>query len=88
MTDQATKQRNPSMKWLKLGEDKDPDFGVQYFLFGNNGSKEKPKEDFQVGALAEINTVPEGKKYSFFIENVDDQQKHFTHYSIAKPPVD
>lgn len=87
MTDQE-KKRNPTMKWLKLGKDKDPEFGEQYFLFGKAGSTEKPRNDFQVGALAEIKTQLEGKKYSFFVENVEDQQSHFTHYCIAKPPVE
>lgn len=88
MAEQEKKQRNTGMKWLKLGVDKDPEFGVQYFLFGNSGSKEKPKDDYQVGALAGINSLPEVKQFSWFIEGQEDERKHFTHFAVAKKPVE
>ncbi len=90
MADQSTeKKRNTAMRWQKLGADKDPEFGIQYLLFGNKGNNEKPIEDYQVGALAEINVQPEGKKFSWFIEGEgDDQRNHFTHFALCVKPVE
>jgi hypothetical protein len=82
------KQRKPkgSINWLKLGVDKDPEFGTQYFLFVKIPAD---KKDYQVGALAGITSTKEGKKYSFFVEGLGDQERNnFTHYALATEPVE
>lgn len=86
---QTRSSKQPAIKWLKLGGSSVPQFGIQCFLFGNSGSKESPKDDFQVGALAEINVLPEGTKYSWFVEGLGDEQRsHFTHFCLCVKPVE
>lgn len=59
MTTSTTEKttRTPSMKWLRLGEDKDPEFEKHLFL--TDGNK------FHCGVLEKIEQVQVGKKYSF-----------------------
>lgn len=82
---EATRQpKTVPMKWLELGVAKDPVFGEQYFLFRLEGKEPR----YSVGALAGINTVVEGKVYSFYVEHEEDQKSNFTFYAICKPPVE
>jgi hypothetical protein len=86
--EKKTRKPKGSINWLKLGEGKDPVFGDQYFLYANTGTKEVPKHDYQVGALAGINSFKEGKKYSWFVEGQEDERNHFTHYASCSAPVE
>jgi hypothetical protein len=52
-----TKTRTPSMKWIKLGSGRDPDFEKDLFL--TDGKL------FYCGSLIRIEQVQNGKKYSF-----------------------
>lgn len=51
------KTRTPSMKWIKLGTGKEPDFDKPLFLTDG--------EDFYCGILTKIEQESQGKKYSF-----------------------
>lgn len=91
MATTTTEEKKPKtipMKWLKLGEAKDPEFGKDYFLYADVGNKELSTPDFQVGNLAGIKQVPSGKQFSWNVEGQEDERTYFTHYAICKPPVE
>jgi hypothetical protein len=73
-----TKTRTPSMKWIKLGEGKDPEFEKELFLTDGKG--------FYSGSLIKIEQEQAGKKYSFNV-GLDDIGKDviktdITHYCV------
>ena len=76
------KTRTPSMKWIKLGEGKDPEFDQPLFL--TNG------DIFYAGLLTKIERTPEGKKYFFSIgpdgSGEDVITDRLTHYSVPVAP--
>jgi hypothetical protein len=82
-----TKTRTPSMKWIKLGEGKDPQFMETVFLAGKDGTV----DDFASGWLKKIEIEKGAKVYQFVIgtdPNGDDLiAKDFTHYCVPVPPI-
>lgn len=75
-----TKTRIVGMKWLKLGEAKDPQFGERYFLVDKDG-------DFYTGSLNGINQTKAGIEYSFDLPGVDEPVTNITHYCVPKSPL-
>lgn len=67
------------MKWVKLGEGKDPEWGVSLFLYRRVGDK----DCYAVGELHKIESLKDGKQYEFLADNQEPDT--FTHW--AQPTV-
>lgn len=74
------KTRISSMKWIKLGEGKDPEFNKLYFLFSEESS------GFDLGTLDKIEETEKGKKFIFRCGEFDNE--HITHYAIPTKPAE
>lgn len=77
-----TKPRKQFMKWLKLGEGKDPEFEKIVFLYDE---KAKEGENLNIGCLTSKAVKASGIKYGFITpasqENDEDpEETRFTHY--------
>lgn len=75
------KPKTTPMRWLKLGEAKDPEFKKSYLLFAKAGSL----NEYQVGILAGIKQTETGKQYTWDIQGAEDSLSHYTHYAIINP---
>jgi hypothetical protein len=77
-----TKTRTPSMKWIKLGEGKDPEFDNTLFL--TDGSM------VFTGRLVKIEQTEKGKIFSFEVGNDSDGMEKvvssMTHYCYPLLP--
>lgn len=69
--------RKQFMKWIKLGEGKDPEFDQIYFLYG-----EVPGIDH--GVLISIVQKPSAKEYTFC--GADGESSKYTHYCLPTEP--
>lgn len=74
--DADKKTRVVGMKWVKLGEGKDPEFDEPVFLYN--------KTNWKVGYLKGITKENTGKVFMFMVG--DTEYDDFTHYCIPKPP--
>lgn len=85
------KPRKPpthGMKWVKLGQGKDPEFNKWYFLFDPTLS-----DKFYIGMLIGKNVTGTGIVYTWELlgrdeSGVEIETKTITHYCEPKPPVD
>jgi hypothetical protein len=82
------KPKTSPMKWLKLGEAKDPEFNKMVFLYD---SKVPKVEAANIGWLKAIESEIGKKVYKFCIGDDGDKDivnSGFTHYAIIKAPVE
>lgn len=84
---EVARTRIVGMKWLKLGEDKDPAFEKVLFLAHVNDSGKV--EQWAAGELKGIEIEPKGKVYKFTRQGDDPTEFHtgFTHYAYPTIPV-
>lgn len=83
------KDRKPpthGMKWIKLGEGKDPEFKTTYILYRWPNDNQLPY--YTTGVLKSKTEGETHIAYSFFDEKVGETNETFTHYCHPKPPVD
>lgn len=89
-TEATTKTRTTPMRWIKLGEGKDPDFRIPVFLCDQLIGD--PLATFEMGWLKNISHEEEGKSYGFVIgydeERGDIIEHRFTHYAIPTKPAE
>lgn len=83
-----SKPKVHGMKWMRLGNDKDPQFKTQLFLC--NRQSEKDEDNYYTTGFLKSKT--ENDDGSFRYEFTDEQDNavssDFTHYCEIKPPVD
>lgn len=83
---EATRQpKTVPMKWLKLGEAKDPEFRTEVFLFRPDHENEPY---YTIGNLREKKETDETMVYGFHNNMTGEVETDFTFYAICKPPVE
>lgn len=80
---QETQTRKPpvhGMKWIKLGNGKDPEFRTEYILF------RKADKYVTTGKLRSKTEGESAIAYSFHDDKTGETSDLFTHYCEIKPP--
>jgi hypothetical protein len=67
------------MKWKKLGEDADPEWDKEVFLFEAPGT-------FAIGSLTGIQLTPTGKVFTFVNGDATAWTNKFSHYAVPTIP--
>jgi hypothetical protein len=83
------KPRTPSMRWQKLGEDKDPEFGTPVFLYDEKANE---GDQYDIGRLTTKTQKVYGFQYGFITPVSVENDEHpevtrFTHYCTPVEPV-
>lgn len=91
-TETTTKTRTTPMRWIKLGEGKDPEYDKDYFLTDGH--------DFYKGFLQSTQETSAGKVYNFAVGKKETQDEEgedaialivntdITHYAIPTKPAE